>query len=553
MTRLEDLPTKEELIKNYYSWLLDNNDIKLEKEIDICLPVSDRDCFIYYPEIMVNLFHTEALQKLGRISQLSSMYQSTPGAWHSRLEHSIAVFGKKQEEHIYLWMNNPDFVRYIEENGLKKYLLAEEIKMLYHDVGHLPFSHPTEKEIIKRRGGHEEIGKDILLTDPEVVAILTRLGILEEVRTVLTEDVFNSNEHDEGNLDVDRKAYLQTDAIHIGTDNFNRYPIYSRKIAKVNEDGSYMKSPNGSILLTDTLGPDSKFIDVYAHSDISQVEGVLYGRENLYKNGYYSPTVLAHDTIMGLVQSKVAPANGKYCPDLQNYINFLNNGDYQSAKEYDEVDIFKSLIDLGLNCDNPDVVDMVSLVFVPFSNWLNLMHARLDASKDAEFIKSIRRNIIEGNSRFAKNLRDKNFFNENVILIEGENSSALKRKGLTHLIYNSNCVSAYNPSQPLYLEDKNGDVFALEDHPDKSRNWRDTRSYSSIAICATPWLRLQGLSPFKIADYVRQCQGMKSEFSIGELPSDPDYVARCQRIKSELSNSINSESSISEVPSGDER
>lgn len=57
MTRLEYLPTKEYLIKKYYSWLLDSNDIKLEKEIDICLPVSDKDCFIYYPEIIADLFH----------------------------------------------------------------------------------------------------------------------------------------------------------------------------------------------------------------------------------------------------------------------------------------------------------------------------------------------------------------------------------------------------------------------------------------------------------------------------------------------------------------
>ena len=73
MIRLEDLPTKEELIKKYYSWLLDSTDIKLEKEIDICLPVSDRDCFIYYPETLHDLFHTQSLQKLDRISQLSSI------------------------------------------------------------------------------------------------------------------------------------------------------------------------------------------------------------------------------------------------------------------------------------------------------------------------------------------------------------------------------------------------------------------------------------------------------------------------------------------------
>ena len=516
MTRLNDLPTKEELIKNYYSWLLDIKDVKLEKEIDICLPVSDKDCFIYYPESLHDLFHTKILQKLDRISQLSSMYQSNPGAWHSRLEHSIAAFGKKQEEHIYLWLNNPYFVQYVEQNKLKKYLLAEEAKVLYHDVGHLPFSHPTEKELIHKKGVHEEIGIDILLTDPEVVAILNELGIMEEIKTVLNEDICNSFEHDEGNLDVDRKAYLQTDAIHIGHTNFNNYPLYSRKIAKIGPDGSYMKYPDGSIVLADSLGTDSKFIDIYEYSDLSQIEEILNGRESLYKNAYYSPMVLAHDTIMGLVQSNVAFANSNLCPDLVDYINLLNSGDYQAAKKYDEIDIFKSLINLALDSDNPDVIDMVSLVFVPFSNWLNLMHARLDPSNDSEFIKFIKTELIKGNSRFSRNLRNKNFFNENVVVVEGENAYALRRKGFSHLIYNSNSFSAYNTSQPIYLEDKDGNVFALEDHPDKSRNWRDTRSYSNIAICATPWLKLQGVSPFTIADYVCQCKRMVPEISIDE-------------------------------------
>lgn len=517
MTRLEDLPTKEELIKKYYSWLLDSNNINLEKEIDVCLPISDKDCFIYYPENMHDLFYTRSLQKLSKISQLSSMYQSCPGAWHSRLEHSIAVFGKKQEEHIYLWMNNPDFVQYVEQMGLKKYLLAEEIKMLYHDVGHLPFSHPTEKEIVHRKGLHEEIGKDILLTDSEVVSALTKLEILEEVKTVLAEDILNSNEHDDGNLDVDKKAYLQTDAIHIGSENFGRYPIYSRKIAKTNSDGSYMKSPSGSIILADSLESGSKFIDIYAHSDISQVEKVLCGRETLYKNAYYAPTVLTHDTIMGLVQSKIATSNGNHCPDIQNYISLLNNGDYQAAKKYDEIDIFKSLINLGLHSDNPDVVDMVSLVFVPFSNWLNFVHSQLDRSKDAEFIKSIKKDIIKGNSRFAKNLKDKDFFDNNVILIEGEASTELNNKGFSHLIYNSNSISAYKTSQPLYIEDSNGNVFPLEEHPDRSRDWKNTRSYINIAICIPSWLRLQGLSPVEVDEYISACQRVKSNFSIREF------------------------------------
>lgn len=516
MIRLEDLSDRSELVQKYYQWLLDSDVTTLEKELDICLPISHKDPFIYYPECMHDLFHTEALQKLSRISQLSSMYQSKPGAWHSRLEHSIAVFGKKQEEHMYLWMNNPDFVAHVEQNGLKKFLLAEEVKMLYHDVGHLPFSHPTEKEIIMEKGVHEKIGVNIILTDPEVVSATEKLGITEELRSVLTEDILNSSEHDDGNLDVDKKAYLQTDSAHIGSRNFNRYPIYSRKIAKTNVDGSYAKNPDGSVMLTDSLGPSSKYIDIYAYSDLTQVEDVLYGRESLYLNHFYHPTCSVHDTIMGLIQRQIASSDYAHCPEIADYINSLKNKDFKSAKKYDEVDIFKSLVNLGLNSDNTDIVDMISLVFVPFSNWINLMHARLDKVKDIDFIKSIQKDLIRGDSRFAKNLRNPNFFNENVTLIEGENVNALKRKGFTHLLYHTHSFSAYDTSSPIYLEDKNGDVFPLEEHPDRSRDWRDTRSYSNIAICITPWLKLQGLSPIKIADYVSTCKKMQYESPISQ-------------------------------------
>ena len=37
MTRLEDVENKEKIIQQYYSWLLDTNDITLEKKLDLSL------------------------------------------------------------------------------------------------------------------------------------------------------------------------------------------------------------------------------------------------------------------------------------------------------------------------------------------------------------------------------------------------------------------------------------------------------------------------------------------------------------------------------------
>lgn len=514
MTRLEDVENKEEIIQQYYSWLLDTHDITLEKELDLSLVQTYNDPYIYYPECMHDLFHTEKLQRLARVSQLASMFSIYPGAYHSRLDHSIGAFSQKQEEHIYLWMQNPEFVTYIEQNKLKKFLLAEEIKILYHDVGHFPFSHVTEQQIIGKRGIHEEIGQKILLTDKQISAATQKLGISHELQTVLSHDVLNSHEHDEGNIDVDRKDYLQRDVLHVGGPCFSYYPIYSRKIAEINVDGSYKKAPDGSVILCDSIGPHSKFIDIYSHTDFAKIEGFFYARETQYKNKYFHSTTLTRDTLLSIVLCDIVPKNKEYCPDLINYINFLKYGDYESAEKYDDIRIYKSLINLGLNASDKDVVDIVSLLFVPLDNWLESVYEQLDKTKDSAFIKTIYKDLIKGNSRFAQNLRNRNFFNENVVLIEGENCCELKRRGFYNLIYNSHSLSAYNSSSPVFIESANGNAFSLETHPDRTRDWNNTKTYSQIAICILPLLKYQGLSPIKITDYSMECKRMKADTSI---------------------------------------
>ena len=528
MDRIEDIANKSELVQRYYSWLLDTDDITLEKELDLSLAQTYDDPYIYYPECMHDLFHTEKLQRLARVSHLASMFSTYPGAYHSRLDHSIGVFGKKQEEHIYLWMNNPSFVKYVENNGLKKFLLAEEVKMLYHDVGHFPFSHVTEQQIIGKREVHEKVGQEILLTDTEVCTAVDKLGISSELRTVLAQNVLNSKEHDEGNIDVDRKDYLQRDALHIGGPKFGRYPIYSRKIAKINPDGSYKKAPDGHIIPADSLGPNSRFIDVYSHSDFSQIENFLNGRQTQYQNKYFHSTTLTRDTLLSVVLCEVAPKNKEYCPDLMDYINFLKSGDYKSAEKYDDIRIYKSLINLGLNTDDGNVADMVSLLFVPFDNWLETMYEPLDKTKDSDFITTIHRDLIKGNSRFAQNIRNKNFFAENVILVEGENSRELKRKGFSHLIYNSHSFSAYKPSCPVFIEDAGGNAFVLEEHPNRTRNWLDTHTHLDIAICIIPLLKMHGHSPVMISDYVSQCYQMQADTSIDVSLMPSVNMKHCQ-------------------------
>ena len=208
--------------------------------------------------------------------------------------------------------------------------------------------------------------------------------------------------------------------------------------------------------------------------------------------------------------------------------NSLKSNDYSTALKYDEVRIYKSLIELGLNSSNPDVIDMVSLLFSPLNNWLENISEQLDKTKDADFIKYIHKHLVKGSSRFATNIKNKDFFDEQVAIVEGENSFELKRKGFSHLIYNSHKFSAYSPANPVFIEDKNGNVFPLEEHPEKSRDWNNSRTYSNIAICIVPLLKLKGLSPMEIADYSNQCKKIQSPTSIDSSLKPSISITHCK-------------------------
>lgn len=129
MINLEDIDTKENLIQDFYRWLFDDNNVVdksviLEKEVDISLAPYYTDPYIYYPKQIANFFNTKAMQRLGRVSQLALANDIYPNIYHSRLEHSKGVYNRKLEEFLYHFQDS-NWKKYIEENHLKLYLLAD--------------------------------------------------------------------------------------------------------------------------------------------------------------------------------------------------------------------------------------------------------------------------------------------------------------------------------------------------------------------------------------------------------------------------------------------
>ncbi len=167
MERLEKLMSKKEVIEEFFKWIFDREEVELTEEVDLSLASSYYDPNIYYPKEIEAFFNTDAMKRLGRISQLGLAVSENENLYHNRLDHSKGTYYRKLEELIYL-TSDDNYRKYIENNNLKLYLLAELIKEAGHDIGHLPLSHIMEIKVIGRRDFHEDIGKRILLEDKQI-------------------------------------------------------------------------------------------------------------------------------------------------------------------------------------------------------------------------------------------------------------------------------------------------------------------------------------------------------------------------------------------------
>jgi HD superfamily phosphohydrolase len=92
-------------------------------------------------------------QRLRDIHQLAMTYLVYPGATHTRFEHSLGVM--ELASRIFDVVTKPynvthDVVRDIipDQDSLAYWRTVLRLAALFHDVGHLPFSHAAEKDLL---------------------------------------------------------------------------------------------------------------------------------------------------------------------------------------------------------------------------------------------------------------------------------------------------------------------------------------------------------------------------------------------------------------------
>lgn len=177
------------------------------------------------------------VQRLRHIHQLSLSYLVYPGATHRRFEHSLGVMdlAGRVFDAITDPENLTDAVREllpeVYREDMKAYWRTTvRLAALLHDVGHLPFSHGAEHELLPDGYTHERLTRDLVISEhlapllsglpqplrPEVIAKIAvgRKECPDESFTpwerILSEIVVDDA------FGVDRMDYLQRDSIHAG-------------------------------------------------------------------------------------------------------------------------------------------------------------------------------------------------------------------------------------------------------------------------------------------------------------------------------------------------
>lgn len=545
--KLENLETKEPLIKDFFTWLFDderiiNKEIVLENEIDLTLAPYYMDFNIYYPKQIANFFNSKAMQRLGRISQLDLVIDEFPNTYHNRLEHSKGVYNRKLEEMLHNFENS-SWRKKIENKRLKLYILADLIKMAGHDIGHLPLSHALETELLSNRGSHEIIGKRIMLENSEIHSILKSISPLlpDVIKDLYEKDIFNFQKHDESNYDVDRLDYIFRDNLYVGSPVFLPYLHYTTIPTYLNKNGFPKINSDNSII---TCKESNSTIDVYDYSSLHDIETFLELRELCYKDIYFSRNTQARENSVIEFLKIFLSTNSQVGENLRNFATILKNSqpdtvDLSLYLEWDDIRFYSEILDIAEKHEDCNIRLLATMTIPKLKSFLTIVHSHLNIHNkeqiysihDKEFLKKIKK-IIQGENALSKNLKTPNFSFDNTLIFP-ENKPLPNH--YDKLIENGSILSstkkikAYNPKEPIYIKDINGKIYDLSYHPCRKCDWANRSVSIHMVYSFIPLLRFNGISNNQIQEICDFCKEVpsqdksKHEFSINMQPLKIDH------------------------------
>ncbi len=269
-------------------------------------------------------------QRLRQIHQLAMTYMVYPGATHRRFEHSLGVmelasrvFDIITKEPIH------DKVRYIIPEGDDKkayWRRVLRIAALCHDLGHLPFSHAAEEELLPEGWDHERITAEIIRSDKmrkiweeestmplktdQIIKIALgpkkakKLSLeLDDWETILSEIIIGDT------FGVDRMDYLLRDSLHAGVvyGKFDHYRLIDTLCVLPKEEKGSTEP---------TLGLNT--------GGLQSAEALLWARYFMYSQVYFHPIRRIYDIHLEDFLKSWLP-EGKFSTNVDDILKITDN------------------------------------------------------------------------------------------------------------------------------------------------------------------------------------------------------------------------------------
>lgn len=511
--------TEREYIE-FFCWLLNKKEVKLEKEYDISLSLEKNEPYIYYTPEIKAFFETPAMKRLGKIGQIPNVNLTNSSAFQDRLEHCKGAYQKILDFYI-LQYKKSDWKESNNDEESRLKILADIMDMASHDIGHNIGSHALESFIGSQYGAHEILGNRILHENPDVVIAFSKIHPrLLEVLDVVKKQTYNLHTLKEGNIDFDRADFLSRDSLYCGVENgyddstnTDSIPVLLNSIM------------NGCQIIPIQNGGKNFECPVYSYKVVPQIESFLERRSQNYHNIYISKNTRPNDSILEEFCKTFLLSDEKAGKDLKDFLLHL------ASKTIDEIDLdlfvswngirfYNSIFDIVENAEDDNIREFASLCLPTVEGMISIVQDKILPdidpdidengneintenkleSEDRKFYLKVKEIVDTQDPRYYKNRIGEaclgvNFSSSEEMekfLQELRLKYDLDENSISSLIPWKFKVKTYNPKEPIFILGEDKKIYTFDEYPNRRLNI-DLQE-SCIVFGIMPKLKYDGAS-----------------------------------------------------------
>lgn len=438
------------------------------------------DGLIYYTEDISKLMRTQAFRRMGKIFQLGTKFLDDSNLKHSRADHSKGTYARTMELVMHLLENN-NIRGMVKKYHYEKYIVAELMRGLTHDIGHGPFSHTMETICNLPKGFHEDIGKRIIKENKELNEALNIIwpNLPELIEEVVQRDFLGLNSLFEGQLDVDRGDFGPRDSWAFGLED-----VGSDEITDLLQNVTIRKA---------VIEGKGKLIPVFSSECLPEIEKFLETRFNNYQRYYYSSSGKLFEHIYKEFAEELLKSDEEYSLKTfleHNYNKRPDEIDLDEYIHYNDIEFLKGIFEVFDNTKDERLRNLAR-VCIPdaesfYALYYGLMVTKEDMNEDgnirlsaenAKFfdriaqlpvgstLELIRKRYIMQKCNNEKDLKHK--LKEIKKAIDTNGEIDFKEYGITYDVSKNNLYKN-KPGEEIYVEDEEGKVYTFDEHPKRT-------------------------------------------------------------------------------------